>query len=319
MKKFLLCVGLVLPVMLAAAVERTVYLNIATGGTAGVYYPLGNGLARIFPKYLSYTSVTAQATGGSVENLKLIADGKADVAFALADTVWDGYKGFNQFRDKRVPVLTLASVYPASNQIVTVEGRGINKVTDLKGRRISTGAAGSGTELFALRVLEAYGLNPDKDVIREKLGAGESVAALKDKKIDAFFWLGGVPTAAVTDLASSPGVKIKLIDHALVLSKIANKYGPLYTTGEIAANSYPGQTRKSRIINVWNLLVVNEKADEKLVYDLTKTLFEKKDELVAVHKEAANLTLEDQPRGGSPIPFHPGARRYLKERNISVR
>jgi TRAP transporter TAXI family solute receptor len=319
MKKFLLCAGLLLPAMLAVAVERTVYLNIATGGTAGVYYPLGNGLAKIFPKYLSYTSVTAQATGGSVENLKLIAEGKADIAFALADTVWDGYKGFNQFRDHKVPVLTLAAVYPASNQIVTIEGRGINKVTDLKGRHVSTGAAGSGTEIFALRVLEAYGLDPEKDVIREKLGAGESATALKDKKIDAFFWLGGVPTAAVTDLASSPGIKIKLIDHALVLPKIANKYGPLYTTGEIAANSYPGQTRKSRIINVWNLLVVNQKADEKLVYDLTKTLFEKKDELAAVHKEAANLTLEDQPRGGSPIPFHPGARRYLKERNISVR
>jgi TRAP transporter TAXI family solute receptor len=251
--------------------------------------------------------------------MRLLADGKADIAFALADTVWDAYKGYNEFRTKRVPVLTLASVYPASNQIVTVEGRNINKVADLKGHRISTGAAGSGTEIFALRVLEAYGLDPDKDVIREKLGAGESATALKEKKIDAFFWLGGVPTAAVTDLANTPGVKIKLIDHAIALPKIANKYGPLYTTGEIPANSYPGQTRKSRIINVWNLLVVNEKADEKLVYDLTKTLFERKDELVAVHKEAANLTLEDQPRGGSPIPFHPGARRYLKERGISVR
>jgi TRAP transporter TAXI family solute receptor len=319
MKRFFLCIGLMLPAMLLSAADRLTNLNIATGGTAGVYYPLGNGLAKIFPKHISYTSVTAQATGGSVENLKLIVEGKADIAFALADTVWDGYKGFNQFKDNKVPVLTMAVVYPASNHIVTIEGRGINKVADLKGRRISTGAAGSGTELFALRVLEASGLDPDKDVIREKLGAGESAAALKDKKIDAFFWLGGVPTAAVTDLASSAGVKIKLIDHSLLLPKIANKYGPLYTTGEIPANAYLGQTKKSRIINVWNLLVVNKKADEKLVYDLTKTLFEAKDELVAVHKEAANLKLEDQPRGGSPIPFHPGARRYLKERNISVR
>jgi len=319
MKKFLLAVALMVPAMLLSAADRGTYLNIATGGTAGVYYPLGNGLAKIFPKYISNTTFTAQATGGSVENLKLIADGKADIAFALADTVWDGYKGFNDFKEKKVPVLTLASLYPASCQIVTVEGRNINRVADLKGKRISTGAAGSGTEVFALRVLEAYGLDPEKDVQRVKLGAGESAAALKEKKIDAFFWLGGVPTAAVTELASTPGMHVKLIDHALALTKIATKYGPLYTTGEIAPNSYPGQTRKSRIINVWNLLVVNQNMDEHLVYDLTKTLFERKDELAAVHKEAMNLTLEDQPRGGSPIPFHPGARRYLKERGINVR
>lgn len=319
MKKLLLGVILMSPAMLLSAADRFIVLNIATGPTAGVYYPLGNGLTRIFPKYVSNTSYTAQSTGGSVENMKLLADGKADVAFALADTVWDAYKGYNQFREHKVHVLTLAAVYPASNQIVTLEGRGINRVTDLRGRRISTGAKGSGTELFALRVLEAYGLDPEKDVKREQLNVGDSATALKEKKIDAFFWLGGVPTVAVTDLANTPGVKIKLIDHALVLPKIASKYGPLYTTGEIAANAYNGQTRKSRIINVWNLLVVNEKMDDKLVYDLTRTLFERKDELVAVHREAGNLTLEDQPRGTSPIPFHPGARRYLKERGVVVR
>jgi TRAP transporter TAXI family solute receptor len=172
---------------------------------------------------------------------------------------------------------------------------------------------------MAQRILEAYGIDQSKDIKRERLSVAESVGALKDGKIDAFFWVGGVPTAAVSDLASTPGKKIKLIDHGDSAEKMRAKYGPLYVKNQILANAYPGETRATTNVDVWNLLVVPEKADEKLIYEITRTLFEKKDELVKVHKDAAFLDLANQATGGSPIPFHPGAVRYFKEKGINVR
>jgi TRAP transporter TAXI family solute receptor len=190
---------------------------------------------------------------------------------------------------------------------------------DLKGRRISTGAPGSGTEIIALRILEAYGIDPDKDVKREKLSVAESVNAVKDRKIDAFFWSGGIPTAAVTDLAATPGMKIRLLDHADVVPALVKRYGPLYVKGIIKARSYPGQEKDAEVADVWNVLVVHQKMDEKLVHDVVKTLFERKADLVAVHSEAANLDLDTQYQGASPIPFHPGAARYFAEKGLKPR
>jgi TRAP transporter TAXI family solute receptor len=299
------------------AQQRSARISIATGGTGGVYYPLGGGLANILTKALPGVDAAAEVTSASVDNIKLIGAGKADVAFVLADTAADGFNGVGKFKEK-VPVRAIAVLYANKSQWVTVEGTGIEKMQDLKGRRISTGAPGSGTETIALRILEAYGINPDKDVRREKLSVAESANAIKDRKIDAFFWSGGVPTAAVTDLAATPGVKIKLLDHVEAIPALVKKYGPLYVKGAIPAKSYPGQTKDAQVADVWNLLVVNEKMDEKLAYDVVKTLFEKKADLVAVHSEAANLDLGAQYGGGSPVPFHPGAARYFAERGLKA-
>ena len=207
-------------------------------------------------------------------------------------------------------------LYANKGQWVTVEGTGIEKMQDLKGRRIATGAPGSGTEIIAVRILEAYGFDPAKDVKREKLSVAESVNAIKDRKIDAFFWSGGVPTAALTDLAATPGQKMKLIDHADAIPALVKKYGPLYVKGTIPAKSYPGQEKPATTVDVWNLLVVNEKMDEKLVHDVVKAMFEHKADLVAVHSEAANLDLARQYEIGSPIPWHPGAQRYFAEKGL---
>src|SRR5205814_4921636 len=182
--------------------QKTVKLSIATGGTGGVYYPLGGGLANVLSKNLPTVEATAEVTSASVDNIKLVGARKADVAFSLADTASDGFNGTGKFKEK-VPILSIAVLYANKSQWVTEEGRGIEKMRDLKGKRISTGAPGSGTETIAIRILEAYGIDPEKDVKREKLSVAESVHALKDKKIDAFFWAGGVPTAAVTDLAAA--------------------------------------------------------------------------------------------------------------------
>src|SRR5262245_33836436 len=204
-------------------------ISITTGGTGGVYYPLGGGMAALLTKYIPGMQATAEVTGGSVDNLRLLGAGKSEVGFSMADAGWEAFEGIDKFKEGKVPVRTLMVLYPNKTHIVTVEGSGITKLADVKGKRVSTGSPGSGTEILAFRILEAAGIDGKKDLKQERLGAAESVNAMKDRKIDAFFWSGGVPTAAVTDLATTPGMKVKLIDHAEVVDALNAKYGPLYT------------------------------------------------------------------------------------------
>ena len=302
----------------AGAQDKKTRISIGTGGTGGVYYPLGGGIAALLSKYVPGLDATAEVTAGSIANLNLIAAGKSEMAFTMADSAWDAANGLAKFEGKRVPLRTLAVFYPNRMHVVTIEGTGINSMKDLKGKRVSTGAPVSGTEEMAARLLEASGLS-QSDFTRERLSVAESVAALKDRKIDAFFWVGGVPTPSITDLAATPGIKIKLVDHGDASEYMRRKWGPIYVKNQILANAYPGDDRTTSNIDVWNLLVVPENANENLVYQIVKTLFEKKEELVRVHKDAAFLDLANQASGASPIPFHPGAARYYKERGITVR
>ena len=301
------------------AQEKRTRISIGTGGTGGVYYPLGGGIAAVLSKHVPGVDATAEVTAGSVANMQLIGGGKSELAFTMADTAWDAYNGLDKFTDKKVALRTLVVFYPNRMHVVTVDGSGIMKMSDLKGKRIATGAPVSGTEVMSMRLLEAYGLDPNKDVTRERLSVAESVNAIKDGKIDAFTWVGGVPTPAVTDLAATPGKKIRLIDHGDGAEGMRKKYGPIYVKNRILANAYPGEARETSNVDVWNLLVVPANADEKLVYEITKTLFEKKDELVRVHKDASFLELANQMSGASPIPFHPGAVRYFKEKGLAMK
>jgi TRAP transporter TAXI family solute receptor len=300
-----------------ALTQQTSRISITTGGTGGVYYPMGGGMANILSKYVPGLSATAEVTGGSVDNLKLINAGKSEVGFIMADAGWDAYQGLDKFKDGKVNARTLMVLYPNKMHVVTVEGTGINKLSDIKGKRVSTGSAGSGTEIMAFRVMEAAGIDGKKDIKQERLGAAESVNAIKDRKIDAFFWVGGVPTAAVTDLAATPGIKIKLIDHDEVADAMNKQYGPLYVKSVIPAGSYPGQDKPNAEVDVWNILVTNDKMSDQMAYTIVKTVFEKKAELVAVHGEAKNIELKSQALG-SPIPFHPGAKKYLEEQGVKV-
>src|SRR5574338_31923 len=218
-------------------------LSIGTGGTGGVYYPLGGGMAAVLSKYVDGMQATAEVTGGSVANLQLIGTGKPYLGMTMADAGLDALKGQDKFKGRPVPVRTLLVMYPNRMHVVTVEGSGINTIKDLKGKRVSTGSGGSATEVMAFRVIEAAGLDKDRDMTRERLGVAESVNAIKDRKIDAFFWVGGLPTSAVTDLAATPGVKLKLVDHAEYVDKMNQKYGNLYSKGTIKKGSYPGQDK----------------------------------------------------------------------------
>lgn len=298
------------------AQQRT--LSIATGGTGGVYYPLGGGLANVLSKYVPGLQATAEVTGGSVDNLKLIHTGQSEVAFSMADAALDALKGQDKFRGTNVAVRTLMVLYPNRMHVVTIEGTGIEKMADLKGKRVSTGSPGSATEVMAFRIIEATGLDRDKDMKRERLSVAESVNAMKDRKIDAFFWVGGLPTAAVTDLGATPGVKIKMVDHAETVDKMNAKYGKLYAPAVIPSGTYPGQDKENKIAVVWNILVANEKMPNDMAYNIVKTIIDKKPELVAVHREAESFTLENQVRENSSIPWHPGAIKFFNERGAKM-
>src|SRR5690242_21458131 len=308
-------IGLVVLALAATVAAGTVFaqqraISIATGGTGGVYYPLGGGLANVLSKTLPGVQATAEVTGGSVDNLKLINAGRSEVAFSMVDAALDAYKGQDKFKGTEVPVRTLMVLYPNQMHVVTIEGTGIEKMSDLKGKRSSTGSGGSATEVMAFRVIEAAGLDKDKDMKRERLGVAESVNALKDHKIDAFFWVGGLPTSAVTDLGATPGVKIKLIDHADLVAKMNKKYGNLYVEDTIPKSTYPGQDKDSQVSAVWNILVTNDKMSDQDAYNIVKLIIDKKADLVAVHKDAASFTVENQVVANSPIPWHPGAVKF---------
>ncbi|MDB5484286.1 MAG: C4-dicarboxylate transporter substrate-binding protein [Tardiphaga sp.] len=295
-----------------AALSQTKTLAIATGGTGGIFYPLGGGLANMLSKKLPDTQATAEVTGGSVDNIKLLESGQADMGFMTGDVAADAVKGEGKFK-KAVPLRTIVAIYSSPVHVVTINGTGIEKFADLKGRRISSGAPGSATETQTFRLLEAAGIDKDKDVKRERLSVSESGAALKDRKIDAFFWGGGVPTAAITDLAATPGVTIRLIDIDDLLDPIVKKYGRIFAPSVIKAGSYPGQTKDSPGFSAWNQVMATDTMSDDMAYAITKAVFENKADLVAVHMEAKNIDLATQTDKESPAPYHPGALKYLKE------
>jgi uncharacterized protein len=291
--------------------------SITTGGTGGVYYPLGGGLANLLTKYVPGWSATAEVTGGSVDNLRLLGAGKSEIAFSMVDAGIDALKGQDKFKGHPVAVRTLAVLYPNRMHVVTTEATGIKTFADLKGKRVSSGSPGSATEVMAFRVIEAMGLDKD-DMKRERLGVAESVNALKDGKIQAFFWVGGLPTAAVTDLGATPGVKIKLIDHSEAVAKMNQKYGPLYAAADIPAKTYPGQEAVNKIAVVWNVLVATDKMSDDAAYKIVQVIFEKRAEWAQVHKEALSLDMANQLLSNSPMPFHPGAVKYFAEKGHKV-
>lgn len=293
-------------------------ISIATGGTGGVYYPMGGGMASVLSKYVPGMQATAEVTGGSVDNLKLLGSGKPYIGFAMTDASQDAYKGEDKFKGHKIPLRTLMVLYPNRMHVVSVEGRGVNKMTDLKGKRVSTGSPGSATEVMAFRLIEAAGLDKDKDMKRERLGVAESVNAVKDGKIDAFFWVGGLPTAGVTDLANTPGTKIKLVDHADAVAAMNKKYGNLYIEDVIPKAMYRGMDTDNKQATVMNILLAHENMDDKTAYNIVKTIFDKRADMIAVHKEAENFKLENQKTSATPIPFHPGAVKYFAEKGIKL-
>jgi TRAP transporter TAXI family solute receptor len=291
-------------------------VSVATGGMGGVYFVMGGGLASLITKY-GGAEAAAEVTAASVDNCKLIAAKKADIGFIMGDTGYDAFKGGGNFKGKALPMRTLTMLYSNHMHVVTAEGKGVKNVADLKGKRVSTGAPGSGTEVKAFRVLEAAGINHEKDIKKDRLGASESAGALKDGKIDAYFWDGGVPTSSVLDLAASPGVKMVLVGHDDLIPKMVEKYGPVYFKVTIPKGVYTGITHDTPVAGVGNLLLCHQEMDEKLAYDILKAMFDHLPELVAIHKEALHINLKDG-AANRAVPYHKGAQKFFKEKGFDV-
>lgn len=288
--------------------------SIATGGTGGVYYPYGGALAGVLSDAVPDTSWTAEETSASVDNMYLVDSGEAALAFSLSDTAYDAGQGNAPFEGP-MNVISIATLYNNFTQIVVNADSGITSIEDLRGKRVSLGSPGSGTEVIALRVLEAAGINPDDDISREGLGVSESAGAMKDGQLDAFFWSGGLPTAAITDLAATPNLNIDLLSSADSLGYLQENYGEFYSTDVIPAGTYTGQDEDVEVIVVPNVLVASPDMDEEMAYNITKALYENKDGLVAAHPEAENLNLETA-QCSTALDYHPGALRYFEEQGI---
>jgi len=289
-------------------------LNIATGGQGGVYIIYGAGLADMLTKKLK-VSASAQTTPASVDNMKLIRDGKADLAFVLSDTAFDAINGKGRFAppEAKVDAKTIAVMYSNYMHIAAKAGAGINAVPDLKGKRVSIGAAGSGTETKGIRILEAFGLNATTDIQPQRLNAQDSADALRDGKIDAFFFDGGLPTSAVADLANS--TSIKLLDQADAIAKMNAKYGSFYFAAKIPKGTYKGNDADVVTAGVANLLVVPSSFDPAFVTAILGAMFDNQADLVLVHPEAKNLKLDTATQGAS-IDFHAGAIDFYKAKGV---
>jgi uncharacterized protein len=286
-------------------------LSIATGGTGGVYYPLGGGLADLIGENVSGYDATVQETNASVDNMLLIANGGADIAFSLGDTAGEAVQGIGaDFEGSAVPACALARIYDNFTHIVTSSGTGIASVEDLRGQRVSVGSPGSGTEIIALRILEAAGIDPDADIERQQLGVDETVAALRDGTIDAGFWSGGLPTGSLVDYATTG--QMALVPHGEHATAMAEQHGAYYFEQTIPADTYEGQAEEVSVVVVPNVLVVNTSMPEDLQRQITQVIFEHKDELVAVHSAAEAL----DPATAVDIDFMdicPGSQSYYDE------
>ncbi len=287
-------------------------INILTGSTSGVYYPLGNALSAVYLKALPDAQVTVQATQGSVQNLNLLQAGRGEVAFALADSVGLAWKGDPDagFTSKLDKLRTLSAMYPNYIQIVATKSSGIQSLDDLKGKRVSVGAPRSGTEINARRVFQAAGLTYDMMAV-QYLPFGDSVALMKSGDLDATLQSAGLGVASISDLANAVPVTLVPIPPKVV-AKIGD---PAYLSKPIAAGTYHGQDHEVMTAAINNLLMTRQELPNDVVYTLAKSMFDNLPELIAGHPAAAGIAL-DHAAQGSPVPLHPGAERYFREKGV---
>lgn len=300
--------GLAMP----ALAQSKTRLTIVTGGTGGVFYPYGGGLAKILSEKVPNMQATAQVTGGSVDNCKLVHAGDADIGFSTLDSAYDAMSGIGAYaKDGKQDVRILAVLYDSFLHVVAAQGANVPSIASLKGKRVSVGSAGSSTESIADRMLEASGLNPMKDVTRDNLSVAESAGALKDGKIAAFFWIGGIPTAAVRDLATSGQPAISFIPAGEEYLKLEKAYPGQYRPSTLPKGSYAGQAADVPGLGVANVLVVGAKTKPEVITSVLDGIFANLDEVQKIHPEARRLNLQGA-AVKTAVPFHPAAEAFFK-------
>jgi uncharacterized protein len=292
-------------------------LSIATGGAGGAYYPYGGALAELIDHHIDGYSAVVEVTGASVENVWLIATGEADLALALADTVYQAYTGtgtgplegrtFNELR-------ALLSIYPNAIHIVALAGAGITSLQDLRGRRVSVGAPGSGTEVSASTILEANGITYD-DFTPERLNFNETAAALHDGQVDAGFWSVGPPTSSILDLAATRDIVLIPLSEEEIANAV--EADPTFAPYTMSAGAYPGVDEAVPTISTPNVIIVHEDMDEELAYNVVRVIYENMDFIIERHPAAEDTTVEFAMEA-TLIPLHPGALRYFEEVGAEV-
>lgn len=290
--------------------SKTEFLSIATGGTSGTYYPIGGAMAKVISDEVANTNASAQSTGASVTNTRLVSKKEVQLAIVQNDIASYAFNGANKFKNKPVKNMRgIATLYPEIIQIVVREGTGIENIKDLAGKKVAVGAPGSGVEANAKQILANFDLTYD-DIEEDFLSFSEAASRLKDKQIDAAFLTAGVPTAAVMDIAATQD--IKLLNFTQQQIDNLNSQYPFLTGVEVPAGTYSGQDNKVTTVALKATLVTLESMDQKLVYEITKAIFENRQQLIERHSRAEDITLETA-QDGMTIPLHPGAKQYFDE------
>ena len=307
--------GFIFSFQVNQANAKTRFISIGTGGTGGVYYPYGGGVAEIWTKHVKGIKAVAEVTGASVENTKLCDKGETLFGEIMSDVAFQAYTGTGKFKDKPQNIRGMFVMYPNVYHIVTRQDSGINSISDLKGQKVSVGAPGSGTEFMTSLILEGA-LNIPYDSFNVfRLSFNENANALKDNSIKVGIWCVAPPTSSIMDLATTH--KINIIPFTKdEINQVTRKY-PFYAGYTLPAGIYNGQDQEVYTASVWNTFICNADLDEKLVYELTKAVFENQDFLIKIHPFGKYTTPENAVKY-SAIPLHPGAIRYLKEKGIEV-
>lgn len=306
-----LCLILALAVPVAA---RTTFISIGTGGTGGIYYPYGGGVAEIWTKYVKGIKAVAEVTGASVENVKLADKGETVVGEVMGDVAEAGFTGAGKFKGKKHKILTMAIMYPNLLQVVTLKKSGITDIEQVKGRRISTGSPGSGTNFMAESVFKALGI-PLTSYKDSRLSFTESANALRDGTIEVGTWSVGPGTSSILDLATTH--EIRIIGFTPEQTRKILAFNKNYSAVNLAGGVYRGVDKPVPTIGVWNVMICQASLDTDLVYRLVKALYEHTDYLMKIHPSAAYTTPENAVKY-SPIPLHPGTIKYLKEKGITI-
>lgn len=310
MKRF--AIGVLCLFVFAVAAQAADNLVLATGGTAGTYYPFGGAMSKIWNTKIKDMNVTAQTSGASGENVRLINKKEVELALVQSDTLDFAYTAKEAFKEPLKGMSSIAVLYPEVVHVVVAADSPIKSFADLKGKKIGVGAPGSGTEANFRQLMDAYGMKKE-DVNGQYLSFSESAEAFKDKHIDAFIVTGGVPTSAIMDVATNNPIRILPVS-ADVTAKLTQKY-PFLAAVKIPANSYKGQTEEVPTVAVNAVLIAGNQLKEDVVYNLTKALFENQAELATAHAKGKELKLDQAVKGVS-IPFHPGAVKYYKEKGL---
>jgi len=287
-------------------------LVLATGGTAGTYYPFGGALAKIWNSKIKDMNVTAQTSGASGENVRLINKKEVELALVQSDTLDFAFNATEAFKEPLKGMSTIAVLYPEIIQVVVAAAGPIKSIADLKGKKVGVGAPGSGTEANFRQLLDAYGMKKE-DINVQFLSFSESAEAYKDKHIDAFIVTAGIPNAGIMDVSTQNEIRILDIP-ADVAAKLTQKY-PFLAAVKVPANTYKGQTAEVSTVAVNAVLIAGNSLSEAMVYNLTKALFENQAELASAHAKGKELNLQYAVKGVS-IPFHPGAVKYYKEKGL---